>query len=180
MKNLLYTICFFLPCILLWGCPYESSYGIDTEPQQYIDDELIGKWAAFVQRPSNENEYTEGAVKIIFEKRTDMEYDVSITGYIDELKKFRVIENDTIKGSAYLSLVDSHLFLNTLIKGKIYIAEIKKENHSLSILTLAEHFTNKYIKSSKELRSAVSIHYKSRPEPMYDDWFVAKNLQKVN
>lgn len=180
MKSLLQTALFFLLCVILWGCPYESPFGIDKEEQQNIDEALLGKWAAFVSRPSNEDEYKESAVKVIFDRKTDMEYDVSITGYIDELKKFRVIENDTIKGTAYLSVIDSRLFLNTLIKGKYYIAEVKKEGNTLSLLTLVEHFTSKYIKNCTELRNAISIHYKTRPAPMYDDWFVLKNLQKVN
>ena len=33
---------------------------------------------------------------------------------------------------------------------------------------------------SAELRNAISVHYKTKPEPVYDDWFVARNLQKVN
>lgn len=180
MKGFLHTILFCSLCILLWGCPYDSPYGIDAVPQQYIDEALLGKWAAFVQRPSYENEYKESPVKIIFEKRSDMEYDLSITGYIGELRNYRVIDNDTIKGTAYLSLVDGRQFLNTFIKGKMYIAEIKRENNAVSILTLAEHFTSKYIKNSNELRNALSIHYKTRSGPMYDEWFVAKNLQKVN
>ncbi|MBL0357767.1 MAG: hypothetical protein IPP72_13170 [Chitinophagaceae bacterium] len=180
MKGLLHTILFFLVSILLWGCPYDSPYGIDAAPQQYIDEALIGKWAAFVQRPSYENDYKESPIKIIFEKRSDMEYDLSITGYIDELRRYRVIDKDTIKGTAYLSVIDSRQFLNTFIKGKMYFAEIKRDNNSISILTLAEHFTSKYIKNSNELRNAISIHYKTRPQPMYDEWFVAKDLQKVN
>lgn len=180
MKSLYYTAFTFLLCIVLWGCPYESFYAIDTQPQQYIDEGLLGKWAAFIPRPSFENEYTESPVKIIFDKRNDMEYDVAITGYIDELKKFRVIENDTIKGTAFISMIDSRQFLNTFIKGKYYIAEIKRENNSISLLTLAEKFTSKFVKNSEDLRNAISVHYKTKPEPVYDDWFVAKNLQKVN
>ena len=109
-----------------------------------------------------------------------MEYDVAITGYIDELKRYRVSENDTIKGTAFLSLIDKRYFLNTLIKGKVYFAEVKKQGNSLDILTLAEHFTSKYIKTSTSLRTAIGFHYKTRATPMYDDWFVLKNLQKVN
>ena len=180
MKSLLHTALSFLLCIVLWGCPYESFYAIDISPQQNIDEGLIGKWAAFVPRPSLENEYTESPVKIIFEKRNDMEYDVAITGYIDELKKYRVIENDTIKGTAFISVIDSRQFLNTFIKGKYYIAEIKRQDSTFSLLTLAEKFTSKFVKNSEGLRNAISVHYKTKPEPVYDDWFVAKNLQKVN
>ena len=108
-----------------------------------------------------------------------MEYDVAITGYIDELRKYRVIENDTIHGTAFISIVDRREFLNTFVKGKYYITEVKKDDKSFSLLTLAERFTNKYIKNSEQLRSAISVHYKTKPEPVYDDWFVARNLQKV-
>ncbi len=180
MKTLRCTVLLFSLCILLWGCPYESPYGIDPEPQQYIDEELLGKWAAYVPRPTYESEYAESAVKIIFDKKSDMEYDVAITGYIDELKKYRVIENDSIKGTGFISIVDTREFLNVFIKGRMYIAEVKKENGSLSILTLAESFTNKFVKNCTVLRNAISVHYKTKPEPTYDDWFVAKNLKRVN
>ncbi len=180
MKNLLYTTLTFSLCIILWGCPYESFYAIDKEPQQYIDEGLVGKWASFVARPSFENEYTESPVKIIFEKKSDMEYNISITGYIDELRKFKVVENDTIHGTGFISLIDSRQFLNTQIRGKYYLAEIKRNDSSFSLLTLKENFTSKFIKNSADLRNALMVHYKTKPEPAYDDWFVAKNLQKVN
>lgn len=180
MKNLLYISLTFLLCIGLWGCPYESFYAIDTEPQQYIDEGLLGKWASFVPRPSFENEYTESPVKIIFEKKNDMEYNVAITGYIDELRKFKVVENDTIRGTAFISVIDSRQFLNTWVRGKYYIAEIKREKDAVSLLTLKENFTSKFVRNSAELRNAISVHYRTKPEPAYDDWFVAKNLQKVN
>lgn len=179
MKNLLHISLLLLCCLLLWGCPYESPYAIDTAPKEYIDEELLGKWAGFVTRPTVESEFSESPVKIIFEKRNDMEYDVAITGYIDELKKYRVIENDTIHATAFISIVDRRVFLNTFIKGKYYITEVKKGEKSFSLLTLAERFTNKYIKNSEQLRSAISVHYRTKPEPVYDDWFVVHNLQKV-
>ncbi len=180
MKSLLHTAVSFLLCIILWGCPYESFYSIDTQPKEYIDESLLGKWASFVPRPSFENEYTESPVKIIFEKKSDMEYDVAITGYIDELKKYRVIENDTIHGTAFISIIDTRQFLNTFIKGKYYITEVKRTDSTISLLTLAEKFTSKFVKNSESLRNAISVHYRTKPVPVYDDWFVAKNLQKVN
>jgi len=167
-------------CILLWGCPYESPYAIDIAAQQPIDEYLLGKWAAMIPRPSPEGQSREEAVKIIFQKRTDMEYDVAITGYLDDLKRRHLISGDTIKGTAFLSLIDNRQFLNIFIYGKVYIAEVKQKDKTLNILALAEHFTSKFIKSSDALRNAVSVHYKTRPVPVYDDWFVAKNMQRVN
>jgi hypothetical protein len=165
---------------VLCGCPYESPYAIDDEPQQNIDENLVGKWAAFVPKPSDDKHFKEDPVKIIFSKRTDMEYDIAITGYIEELKPYRVIVNDTIKGTAFISSIGKTQFLNATIYGKVYIAELKQTANGFSIISLSEHFTAKYIKSSKALRSAIEFHYRSRPVPIYDDWFVLKNLQKVN
>jgi hypothetical protein len=178
--NLLSTTLLLFLCILLWGCPYESPYAIDTAPQQPIDESLLGKWAASIPRPSDDQHYREEPVKIIFEKRTDMEYDVAITGYIDELRRTRLVINDTIRGTAFLSVIDNREFLNTFIHGKVYIAEVKQKDNTLDILTLAEHFTSKFIKNSDALRTAISVHYKTRPAPVYDDWFVAKKMQRVN
>jgi hypothetical protein len=180
MKCRLYILLFPLCSILLFGCPYESSYPIDTEAQQPIDEALLGKWAAFIPKPSTDGHPREEAIKIIFEKRTDLEYDVAITGYIDELRRSRMITNDTIKGTAFLSIIDNRQFLNTFIFGKVYIAEVKLKDNTLDILTLAEHFTSKFVKNSNALRSAISVHYKTRSFPMYDDWFVVKKMQRVN
>ncbi len=179
MKSLSSALLIFC-CLFLWGCPYESSYPIDKDVQQPIDENLLGKWAAMVNRPTYEGYHREEAIKIIFERRTDSEYDIAITGYLEDLQKRKLIKQDTIKGTAYLSVVNSKQFLNAFINGKVYIAEIKQKERSMDILTLSEHFTSKFIKNSDALRTAISIHYKTRAVPSYDEWFVAMNLQKVN
>ena len=180
MKNQFYFLLFFTTTIFLYGCPYSSPYGIDEVPQQYINENLLGKWATTVPRPSDDKHYKEDPVKIIFEKKTEMEYDIAITGYLDELKPYRVVTNDTIKGTAFIAVIDSRQFLNAFIQGKMYIAELVQEDKSISILTLHEHFTAKYIKSSEALRIAIGLHYRLRASPSYDDWFVLRDLRKVN
>jgi hypothetical protein len=164
----------------LCGCPYESPYAIDQEPQQNIDENLIGKWVALVPKPSDDKHYKEDPVEIIFSKRTDMEYDIAITGYINELKPYNVIAYDSIKGTAFISSIGKYQFLNATIYGKVYIAELKQNADGISIIPLSEHFTAKYVKSSEALKAAIEFHYRTRPMPTYDDWFVLKNLQKVN
>lgn len=179
MKSLLPFLLVFC-CLFLWGCPYESSYPIDKEVQQAIDENLLGKWAAMVNRPAYEGDHREEPIKIIFEKRTDSIYDIAITGYLDDLLRRKLINEDTIKGTAYLSIVEKRQFLNAFIKGKVYIAEVIQKEHSMSILTISDHFTSKFIKNSESLRNALSTHYNTRPVPSYDEWFIATNLQKVN
>jgi hypothetical protein len=180
MKPSLHIIILSALSAVLCGCPYESPYAIDEAPQQNIDENLLGKWAAFVPKPSDDKHYREDPVKIIFSKRTDMEYDFAITGYINELKPYKVILNDSIKGVAFISTIGKNQFLNATIYGKVYIAALKQDANGLSIFSLSEHFTAKYIKSSKALKEAIEFHYRTRPIPIYDDWFVLKNLQKVN
>jgi hypothetical protein len=180
MKCKLYILILCCFCIVLCGCPYESPYAIDTEARQPIDESLLGKWAAIIPKPAPDGQFKEEPVSIIFQKRTDTEYDVTITGYLEELQKHHFITGDTIKGTAFLSVIDNRQFLNASIYGKVYIAEIKQKDNSLGILTLAEHFTSKFIKSSDALRNAIRVHYKTWSMPVYDDWFVAKNMQRVN
>jgi hypothetical protein len=173
---------FLLPftSILLWGCPYDSPYGIDATAQENIDESLLGSWATFVAKPAYDQQHMEDPVKIIFSRNTDQEYNIAITGYIDELKPYHVITNDTIKGTAFISTVSNRQFLNSFIKGRTYIAEVKRANDNLSILCLAEKFTVRFIKNSKDLRREVEFHCKFDAAPSYDDFFVAKNLKKVN
>jgi hypothetical protein len=172
----------FLPlvCIVLWGCPYDSPYGIDAAAQENIDESLLGSWATFVSKPAYDQQHAEDPVKIIFSKNTDQEYYIAITGYIDELKPYHVITNDTIKGTAFISTVSSRQFLNCFIKGRMYLAEINRRDDNLSILCLAEKFTVRYIKNSKDLRREIEFHSRFDAVPTYDDFFVARNLKKVN
>lgn len=180
MKQILQLLSLFGLSMLLCGCPYDSPYGIDETAQENIDEDLLGSWATFVTKPANEGDYKADPIKVIFSKNTDQEYNLAITGYLNELKPYKVITNDTIKGTAYISTVAGKQFLNAFIKGKMYIAEIKREKNDLSIFCLSEHFTIKYIKNSLELRKAIEFHYKVSVTPDYDDYFILKYLQKVN
>lgn len=180
MNKTLQLLLLFTVTLFLWGCPYDSPYGIDSVEKQDIDENLIGSWATIMTKPSDDIHVKEDPVKIIFSKNTGLEYNIAITGNIDELRPYHMVTNDSIKGTAYLSTAAGKQFLNAFIKGKMYIAEINNDTAGLTIRCLSEHFTGKYIKSSIELRKAVELHYKFSASPAYDDYFVFKNLQKVN
>lgn len=180
MNKTLQLLLLFTVTLFLWGCPYDSPYGIDSVEKQDIDENLIGSWAIIMTKPSDDIHVKEDPVKIIFSKNTGLEYNIAITGNIDELRPYHMVTNDSIKGTAYLSTAAGKQFLNAFIKGKMYIAEINNDTAGLTIRCLSEHFTGKYIKSSIELRKAVELHYKFSASPAYDDYFVFKNLQKVN
>ena len=180
MKRILPIFLLSIIAVILCGCPYDSPYNIDEAPVQNIDESLLGKWATFIKKSGNAAYSKEEAVKIIFSKRTDVDYDIAITGYIDELKPYHLIENDSIKGTGYLSDAAGRQFLNAFIHGKVYIAEVKKDNGTISILPISEYFTSKLIKNSKELKAALEFHYKVKLTPAYDQMFSLKNLQRVN
>jgi hypothetical protein len=161
--------------LLLCGCPYRSAYRLDAEPLLPVQENLLGKWATFVKK-GNRSE----PVKLILTQKTATEYDISITGYIEELRPLRIITNDTIKGSGFLSEVGGKNMLNFVLQDQVYLVEIKMEDGKLSFLPLAENFTSKLIRSHAELRSMVFHHYKIRLQPLYDETFCLRDLVRVN
>lgn len=177
VKSLLYTTISCLLGILLCGCPYSSAYRLDAEPQQPIDESLLGSWASFVSKPGATEK--KEPVKIIISKKAESEYSIGITGYIDELRPFRVITDDTIKATAFASAVGDKTFWNITLKDRNYLAEIKTEQGKLSILPLCEHFTAKLVKSNEALRVAVNFHCKTRVQPLYDEEFCLRDMVRV-
>jgi hypothetical protein len=163
--------------ILLYACPYSSSHMLDENPGIYVEDDLIGNWATFIVKPKTGKEEP---VKVILSKKTETEYNISFTGSINELKPFKVINRDTVNGSAFMSTVAGKQFLNISIKGSNYIAEIIYKNGLLSIMPLSEHFTAKMVMSNYDLRNCVELHYKTRTRPLYDDEFCLKEMIRVN
>ncbi len=132
MKSALSLSTLIILAIFLTACPYSSPYALDTEPQQPIDETLIGKWATMVTKIIDDKHSKTEPVKIIFDKKDDMQYDVSIIGYVEEFRRYKIVTNDTIRGSAFLSTAVNKDFLNMNIAGRTYIAEIKKGKHIVS------------------------------------------------
>ncbi len=162
---------------MLCACPYSSAYKLDDEPLQPVDETLLGKWAAFVKKPGSDKEEP---VKLIFTKKTETIYNIAITGYIDELRPHTSFTADSIRGEAFLSVVNNRTFMNLLVNSRNYIGEVKLDKGKLSLLPLSESFTAKMVKSNAVLRTVVEVHYKTRVRPAYDEEFCLKNLVRVN
>jgi hypothetical protein len=171
------TISLFFLAVLLCSCPYGSQYQLDETAGIYVEDELLGNWATFVKKPVTGKDEP---VKLIIGKRNETEYNITLTGKIDELKPFKLVAKDSINGTAFMSTVAGKQFFNISIKGITYIAEIKFKDGALSILPLVEHFTGKMIKNNAELRGCLEFHYKTRVHPLYDEDFCLKDMVKVN
>lgn len=176
MKTIFTISLLFFLSVLLCSCPYSSPYKLDESPSIYVEDDLLGSWATFVKKPSGKEE----PVKLILTKKNDTEYNIAFTGYLNELKPFKVLVKDSVNGTAFMSTVAGRQFLNITIKGTNYIAELKLKDGMLSLLPLIEHFTSKMIFNNSELRNSVEFHYKTRVHAMYDDDFCLKEMVKVN
>lgn len=177
MKALYHISLFILVGVLLCGCPYSSVYQLDDSPSVYVDEGLIGKWATFVTAPNGSRPEP---VKMILNRKSDFEYDIIFIGFVNELKPFRVLSSDSVKGTAFLSDISGRRFLNINVKSQVYIAELKYKDDKLSVLPLSEHFTSKMIRNNSSLRNSVDIHYKLNVHPNVEKEFCLMNMTRVN
>ncbi len=177
MKTFFTILLLFFLAISLCSCPYSSPYKLDDNPYINVDDLFLGKWATFINK---EGAGKEEPIKLILSKKTETEYNIVLTGYLDELKSFDVMKSDSVKGTAFMSEIGDKQFLNITIKTRVYIAELKYKEDKLSLLPLVEHFTSKMIFNNTALRNSVAFHYKTRLHPMYDDSFCLKDMVRVN
>ncbi len=176
MKTIFYITLLFFLSVSLCSCPYSSPYQLDESPSIYVEEEVLGSWATFVKKPNGKEE----PVKLILSKKNDSEYNIAFTGYLNELRPFKILVKDSLSGTAFMSTAAGRQFLNITIKGTNYIAELKFKDGLLSLLPLVEHFTSKMIFNNSELRNSVEFHYKTRVHAMYDDDFCLKDMVKVN
>lgn len=170
------TLLFFLS-VSLCSCPYSSAYYIDESPGIYVEEALLGNWSTFVRRP---NGGREEPVTLTLSKRTDTEYDITFRGYLEDLRPYAIVTADSITGTAFMSTVGTRQFLNIKIHSRIYIAELRLKDNTLSLLPLAENFTGKMIFNSSALRTSIDFHYRTRVHPMLDTDFCLKNMVKFN
>src|SRR4051812_41542284 len=117
-KNVLTISLVLLPLsFFVYGCPYNSSYKIDTEPQILADDTFVGKWSTIIS-----DETDKQPLKMLVTKKNDYEYEIDFIGRINGLRNFSILNKDTLKASAFFSEAASRRFLNIDIKGQTYIA----------------------------------------------------------
>lgn len=161
--------------IMLYGCPYSSPYKLDAEPQMVTDDAILGNWETVIN-----TEYSkEQQVKMSIGKKSEMEYSITFTGYLNDTKNPGYMKEDSVKGTAFISMVNDLPFLNISINGQTFIARMIYENNKLTLLPLAEKFTAKYVKTNAELRTVVEFHFKTRLQPVYDEASSLKEMVRV-
>lgn len=166
---------FFLSAALC-SCPYSSPYNLDDEPGIYVEDALLGNWMTYIKKSgSNRKE----SINLLLSKKTDTEYNITFTGYLNDIRPYNLITNDSITGTAFMSTVVGKQFLNININSRIYIAQLILKDDKLSLLPLAEHFTGKMIFNNTALRNSVEFHYKTRVHPVLDNDFCLRDMVKV-
>ena len=177
MKKLSEILLLFFLSVSLCSCPFSSAYYLDETSGMHVEDALLGKWVTFIKKPHNSRKEE---VHLTLTKRTDTEYNISITGDFDELRPYRVLISDSLSGTAFMSTVDNRRFFNININSRVYIAELIMKDDKLSLLPLAESFTAKMVRNAFDLRKSVEIHYKTRVHPLLDDEFCLRNMTKLN
>jgi len=161
--------------IILCGCPYHSIHKIDTEPQLPTEESYLGNWIGSIKDETYG--YTTN-IKMLISKKNDTEYNFNFIGFFGRRDKKNKPIQDTIVGNSFMSIINSKLFMNIEADGRVYIAEFKYENDQISLLPLAENFTNFIIQSDAELRYRIGYHYKTRLNPSYDESFCLRNMRR--
>ncbi len=177
MKNAFRISLLLWLSISLCSCPYSSPYKLDDQPTMYVEDIFLGSWTTVIKKGGSDREEP---VTLVLSKKNDTEYNISITGDMNELRRFNVMATDSINGTAFMSTVGTNQFLNISIKSQTYIAELRFKDGKLSILPLVEHFTSKLVQNNAALRTCVDFHYKTRVHPMVDEDFCLKDMVKIN
>ncbi len=175
-NTLLYSIIFSAGTLILYACPFSSPYKLDIDPSIPVDEALLGKWATIVPDKKGNAQ----PVKVILSKKNDTEYNIDFTGDLYDLKPYKVVTDDSIKGTAFMSIVANRQFLNIEIKGQTYITALIYRNDTLSLMPLADGFTAKYIKSDSQLRNALEVHVRNWEYPRFDEQFCLKDMVRVN
>jgi hypothetical protein len=175
-KKLYYYIITVSVILILYACPFSSPYKLDEDASVPVDEVLLGKWTTMILNKKGNPQ----PVKMTLSKKNANEYYIDFTGDLNDLKPYNIVRNDSIKGSAYISMVDDKRYLNIEIKGQTYISALIYENDSLSLMPLIDGFTAKYIKSDSELRIAVEFHIRTRVYPRFDEQFCLIDMVRVN
>jgi len=177
MKKVFEISLLFFLSVTLCSCPYSSPYNLDDEPGIYVEDALLGNWMTYIKKSGSPRQEP---INLLLSRKNDTEYNLAITGYLDDLRPYNLITNDSIAGSAFMSTVGGKQFFNIRINSRTYIAELILKDDKLSLLPLAEHFTGKMIFNTEALRNSVEFHYKTRVHPILDDDFCLKDMVKIN
>lgn len=177
MKGLYKILFLFFLSATLCSCPYSSAYNIDEEPTINVEDIFLGNWTTLIKKIGNG---IEEPITLSLSKNTETEYNITFSGYLEDIRSFILITTDSIKGTGFMSVVSGKHFLNIKINSKIYIAEVRLKDDKLSLLPLAEHFTGKMILNSTDLRNSIDFHYKTRVHPIFDDDFCLRDMKKVD
>jgi len=161
--------------IVLCGCPYHSVHKIDTEPQLPTEESYLGNWIGSIK---DETYGYTTKIKMNVSQKNEMVYNLNFIGFFGRTDKKKKPIQDTIKTTSYMSIINTRLLMNIESNGRVYIAEFKYENDQISLLPLAENFTNFIIKSDAELRYRIGYHYKTRLNPSYDESFCLRNMRR--
>ena len=176
-----YFMLLFSSMFLLYGCPYQSNYQLDDTPQIPVNNNYIGIWEGYavddVYRYSTKTEVT-------ITQKDSNEYNIMICGeFTKRIPPKKRGKNkypgiDTIMTTAFLSMAEGKEIMNVRFNEKTYLAEVIYENDALTLLPIAESFTNFIVRSNAQLRERLEFHFHTRLHPSYDESFCLRNMKR--
>ncbi|HYM93198.1 MAG TPA: hypothetical protein VET23_03610 [Chitinophagaceae bacterium] len=145
-----------LLAVILWGCPYSSTVGIDENSTLDINPNLLGTW-----RKAN---YPADSTEVIFTKKTDHQYDIiatigqPATGY----------EHYNIIG--FFSKVNDGYVLNlyNVDDPEYNFAVVELNGDNLNIKLLSDEITDQKFTTTADMRNFIEQLYKAG-SVKYDD-----------
>lgn len=161
--------------IILCGCPYHSPHRLDSTPQISLDESYIGNWEGYI---TDETYGKRTEFKLIMSRKNEFEYNMNFVGLFGRVSKKNIPQVDTVKSTAFISLVNDRKFLNITMDSRVYLAEVTYRNDELTILPLAEEFTSFIIKTDTQLRNVLEYHLKTRLHPSFDESFCMRNMKR--
>ncbi len=161
--------------ILLSGCPYNTSFPIEKNPQVEVNQSYLGNWKG---KLIDEVTGNSKPVKINISKTDDFNYSVVITGKFQNVI-YKRNEEDSIFATMFISVINNKQIANVMFDKRVYFADVSYQNDQISFLPLAENFTSFFVKTDTELKNRIAYHFKTRLHPLYEESYCLRNLTRV-
>ncbi|MCX6294193.1 MAG: hypothetical protein NT127_07860 [Sphingobacteriales bacterium] len=161
--------------ILLCGCPYNTSFPIEKNPQVEVNQSYLGNWKGkLIDEVSGNTK----PIKVNISNADDFNYSVVIMGRFQN-KSYKINEEDTVYASMFISVINNKQIANIKFDNSVFFADVSYQNNQISFLPLAENFTSFFVKTDAELKNRIAYHFKTRLHPLYDESFCLRSMTKI-
>jgi len=166
MKSLFTAAAVFIMALVLWGCPYKSTVGIDDEATIKIDPALTGTW--------HRSDYPEDSTELVFKKLSGKKY--TLTAKItDGQGGYQSSTNEAWFSKAGKWTLMS--FYDPQAK-EYFFGEVELKGGKLTIKFLSEDITAEQFTSTAAMSKFIAGLY-AENRVLYDDDIELNDLEKM-